>query len=170
MKTPVCFFCAKTGILCAKCQEKLNSGDITQEDVEMSKLLIEREGKYQQLKDCILHRTVSEGNLVVALVSCPSSRGVANTFWLSKLSRELSQALGKTVKVVEKTSNLKKLLEQIVHPARVIGTSIIWLPDGTSEVTLRIPRSDMRYAPADLQILEKIVRRISGERVHVVVI
>ena len=170
MKTPVCFFCAKTGILCAKCQEKLNSGEITQDDIEMTRLLMERENKYPQLKECTLHRTYSENRLTVVLITCPSSRGLINTIWLGKLSRELSQVLGRTVKVVEKTSNLKKLLEQIIYPARVIGTSIIWLPDGTSETTLRIPRADLRYLPASVSTLEKIIRKISGERVHVVVI
>jgi hypothetical protein len=39
MKTPICTFDAKTGILCNLCESKLESGQITQSDVESSIVL-----------------------------------------------------------------------------------------------------------------------------------
>ncbi len=39
LKTPICNFDAKTGILCDMCENKLESGQITPSDVEGSMIL-----------------------------------------------------------------------------------------------------------------------------------
>ena len=39
MKTPICTFDAKTGILCNLCESKLSSGQITESDVKGSMIL-----------------------------------------------------------------------------------------------------------------------------------
>lgn len=36
MKSPICPFDAKSGVLCSKCESKLESGGITRDDVEVS--------------------------------------------------------------------------------------------------------------------------------------
>ena len=42
MKSPICSFDAKSGVLCRKCETKLKSGSITQDDVEAAPAEIER--------------------------------------------------------------------------------------------------------------------------------
>jgi hypothetical protein len=49
MKTPICSFDAKTGILCSLCENKLKNGRLTQEDVEVSIRLTKLSGKNQEL-------------------------------------------------------------------------------------------------------------------------
>src|ERR687897_2904183 len=39
LKTPICSFDAKTGVLCGKCEERLRSNDLTRDEVEASVLL-----------------------------------------------------------------------------------------------------------------------------------
>lgn len=36
MKSPICPFDAKSGVLCSKCESKLESADITRDDVKAS--------------------------------------------------------------------------------------------------------------------------------------
>jgi transcription antitermination factor NusA-like protein len=165
MKTPICFFCAKSGVLCPRCQEKMDRGEITDADVEVSKWFINYEAKNPQLKDYTIHRTVKVGRMMIIMVS----GGVAsNRTLLAKVSKQLSDEKRMNVRIVEKTSSIKRLLEQIVTPARVMGANTVWLPDGSWESTIRMPRSDVRKMPLDPSAAEEAIRILSGETVHIV--
>ncbi|MDI9608952.1 MAG: transcription elongation factor NusA [Candidatus Verstraetearchaeota archaeon] len=163
MKTPICYFCAKSGVLCPRCQEKLDKGEITQADVEVSKWFIDHEVKNPQLKDYSILRTVKLPNMVIVMVS-----GGGNKALLSKVSKQLSDEKRTSVRIVEKTSSIKRLLEQIVTPARVMGANTVWLPDGSWESTIKMPKSDMRKMPIDPRSAEEAIRILTGEVIHIV--
>lgn len=165
MKTPICFFCAKSGVLCPRCQEKLDKGEITEADVEVSKWLIDYEAKNPQLKNYVIHKTVKVPKMIIIMVSGGSG---ADRALLTKLSRQLSDEKRANVRIVEKTSSIKRLLEQIVTSARVMGANTVWLPDGSWESTIRIPKSDIRKMPLDPKSAEEAIRILSGEVVHIV--
>lgn len=165
MRTPICFFCAKSGVLCPKCQEKLDKGEITKADIEISKWFIEHETKNPQLKDYTIHKTVELPRMMIVMVSGGSG---SNRAFLSKLSKQISEDKKIAVRVIEKSSSIKRLLEQIVVPARVIGANTVWLPDGSWESTIRIPRSDMKKMPIDAKSAEEAIKKLTGETIHIV--
>jgi len=165
LKTPICFFCAKSGVLCPRCQEKLDKGEVTEADVEVSKWFIDYEAKNPQLREYVIHRTVKVPKMMIIMVS---GGGGADRALLSKLSRQLSDEKRTNVRIVEKTSSIKRLLEQIVTPARVMGANTVWLPDGSWESTIRMPRSDLRKMPLDPKSAEEAIKMLAGEVVHIV--
>lgn len=165
MKTPVCLFCAKSGILCPKCQEKLEKGEISYDDVEVTKWFIEYESKNPQLKDCILQKTVNAGDLLIVMISCG---GKISRALLNKISKQMSIDMKKDVRLIEKTSSIKRLMEQMVYPARVIGANTVWLPDGSWESIIRIPKIDKRKIPMDSKLIEETIKKLTGEMVHLV--
>jgi transcription antitermination factor NusA-like protein len=165
LKTPICFFCAKSGVLCPRCQEKLDKGEVTEADVEVSKWFIDYEAKNPQLRDYVIHRTVKVPKMMIIMVS---GGGGADRALLTKLSRQLSDEKRTNVRIVEKTSSIKRRLEQIVTPARVMGANTVWLPDGSWESTIRMPRSDMRKMPLDPKSAEEAIKILAGEIIHIV--
>lgn len=165
MKTPICFFCAKSGVLCPRCQEKLDKGEVTEADVEVSKWFIDYEAKNPQLRDYVIHRTVKVPKMMIIMVS---GGGGADRALLTKLSRQLSDEKRTNVRIVEKTSSIKRLLEQIVTPTRVMGANTVWLPDGSWESTIRMPRSDLRKMPLDPKSAEEAIKILAGEVIHIV--
>jgi len=87
---------------------------------------------------------------------------------LQKVSKQLSDERKISVRIIEKTSSIKRLLEQIVTPARVMGANTVWLPDGSWESTIRIPRADQRKMPLDQRSAEEAIRILTGEVIHIV--
>ncbi len=165
MKTPICYFCAKSGVLCPRCQEKLDKGEVTEADVEVSKWFLDYEVKNSDLKDYVIHKTVKLPKMMIIMVSGGSN---ANRIQLQKVSKQLSDERKISVRIIEKTSSIKRLLEQIVTPARVMGANTVWLPDGSWESTIRIPRSDQRKMPLDQRSAEEAIRILTGEVIHIV--
>jgi transcription antitermination factor NusA-like protein len=165
LRTPICFFCAKSGVLCPRCQEKLDRGEISKADIEISKWFIEHETKTPQIKDLTIHKTVELPRMIIVMVS--GGKG-SNRALLTKLSKQLSEDKKAPVRVIEKSSSIKRLLEQIVVPARVIGANTVWLPDGSWESTIRIPRGDVKKMPVDARSAEEAIKKLTGETIHII--
>jgi len=141
----------------------LDKGEVTEADVEVSKWFIDYEAKSPQLRDYVIHRTVKVPKMMIIMV-----RGGANRALLTKVSKQLSDEKRTNVRIVEKTSSIKRLLEQIVTPARVMGANTVWLPDGSWESTIRMPRSDLRKMPLDPKSAEEAIKILAGEVIHIV--
>ena len=155
MKFPICTFCLKTGVLCVRCQEKLARGEVTELDLRVAKVFLELENRFPILKDIQYHKAFQHDNFTVILIS-----GAGNTLkplWL-RIARALGEKLGGEVRIVEKTSNLKLLVEQVITPCRLLGVNTLWLPDGTEENTIRVPRFDRRRLPARQEVLEDMIK------------
>jgi len=165
VKFPICTFCLKTGVLCARCQEKLARGEITELDLRVAKAFLELESKFSILKGIQYHKAIQHDNFTVVLISGAGS--TLRPLWL-RIARALGEKLESEVRVVEKTSNLKLLVEQIIAPCRLLGVNTLWLPDGTEENTIRVPRFDRRRLPAKQEVLEHIIKEITGKNVRFV--
>jgi len=168
VKMPICYFDIKSGVLCPQCQEKMRRGEITELDFRILKKLVELEekGRFPELKNITYHRAYQANKMVVILIS-----GAENTMrppW-TRIARILSEELGLKVRLVEKTNNLRLLVEQIISPCRLLGINILWLPDGSEENTIRIPRSDKRRLPARPEVIQQLIRDIAGVSARLII-
>ncbi|WP_456482667.1 hypothetical protein [Methanopyrus sp.] len=170
MELPICEVCAKTGLLCPGCEERLERGEITETDVEVSKKLVELKEEHPSLEDVALLRTIDTGNLVV-LVTKPGMAGKL-IGKRGRISRALSDHLGKKVRVVEEIENpkdvrqLRKLIQDLILPARLLSVNVVYEPDGERYKAV-IHHRDRHRVPADTEELEKAVKELTGIEVEV---
>ncbi|MEM0044693.1 MAG: transcription elongation factor [Desulfurococcaceae archaeon] len=163
MKYPLDKICIKSGVFCPSCQRKIESGAVTVDDIEVLKALINLEDKLKFLKKGEYLRSLSIADEVVVLVK-NGFEGVE----IATLEKELSSSIGKRVKVVEYTSDLKKLIEQIIAPASLLGVNKIWLPTGEEMINIRISRRDRKYLARSKEQYELLIERISGTKAKII--
>ncbi|MEM1546078.1 MAG: hypothetical protein QXY40_05730 [Candidatus Methanomethylicia archaeon] len=165
MKIPICHFCAKSKILCPICQDKLNKGEISQADIEVSEILIELEEKYPQIRDIALVKAVKPmPNIILALyISKDELRQI-----LSRISKEIQDKKGILLKFVKRTSSIRKIMDDIISPARVVSINTIWLPDGSWESNIYISPRDRKKLPLPPELIEKIVYDLINEKIHII--
>ena len=65
MKTAICAFCAQTGMLCKDCQTKLNSGDISDTDIQISKVAVEFEKLHQNTSNVTILNTIEKPEFII---------------------------------------------------------------------------------------------------------
>jgi len=70
--------------------------------------------------------------------------------------------------VIEESSSLKKIIEDIIAPASLLGVNTVWLPDGTNEKKIRVRQSDSKRLPASTRVLETVINQLTGEKVRFV--
>jgi len=165
VKIPICHFCAKSKILCPICQDKLNKGEISQADIEVSEILIELEEKYPQIRDIALVKAVKPmPNIILALyISKDELRQI-----LSRISKEIQDKKGILLKFVKRTSSIRKIMDDIISPARVVSINTIWLPDGSWESNIYISPRDRKKLPLPPELIEKIVYDLINEKIHII--
>ncbi|MBD3187294.1 hypothetical protein GF325_10725, partial [Candidatus Bathyarchaeota archaeon] len=69
-KLPCCIACAKSDILCYSCQERLESGDLTDLDLDIAEFLLELEEEDPDLglSEIKFYKSIDLGNLIIMIV------------------------------------------------------------------------------------------------------
>lgn len=168
MKANVCRICAITGILCTSCSEKHARGVLTDLDIKVARemyLLEDKRpeiGKMEMIKAYNV-KTRNGREAIVVIVRHPS---FLDTHFLRALSRDLSSRLKRPVKVVQDLGEFRKTVSQLVHPARVVSVSTVWLPDGTTEYDVFISRKDLNRMFIDVDSIKKVAKNLTGRYVR----
>ena len=158
MKTVLCSFCLKSGILCQKCSDKLRSGEISELDLRVARLLLSLEEKYPALQNVYFHGAVDAGKTLAVIVGpgdVPRLLGFGG-----KIIRALGEETGKSIRVLEYGVDDRKFLEDLFAPLSIVTINTIWLPDGTTETRVILKKRRGSQPPFDVKALKEIARKV----------
>jgi len=158
MKTELCSFCLKSGILCQKCSAKVKSGEISQIDLKVARLLLSLEEKYPSLQSMCFYRAIEVEKTLAIIVGhgdVPRLLGYSG-----KIIKALSDETGKNVRVLEYGVDDRKFLEDLFMPFSILTINTIWLPDGTTETRVILKRKRGAQLPFDLKALKEIASKV----------
>jgi transcription antitermination factor NusA-like protein len=153
LKTPICTFDAKTGILCNVCESKLESGEITESDVKGSIILTKLAQKNPQLDKMTLINSKEIDDEVVLIFKSSDVRLIRSNPNLYDLIR---QSFEKNVWIVESNSNDRRFLENLFFPVRIDNINFIWLPDGHKLTRVIINRKINDLKDSTIDVIKKI--------------
>jgi len=136
MTLPICDICAKTGVLCSKCEIKLKEGKISKLDIELSKLIYSLGNG-----EIGFERAIDAVNFIIILTKKENigkiiGKGGDNI-------RHLSNTLGKQIRVIG-TGNLDEIIYDFVAPARIIGINTVYKPEGVVVRRVKINKKDRK--------------------------
>ena len=154
LKTPICTFDAKTGILCNLCESKLEIGQITQFDVEGSIILSKLAQKNTEVNKMTLVSANEIGNEQILVMKNSDVRSIRSN---TNLSSAINNAFGRNVWVVESDSNDRRFLENLFHPIHLGSVNLVWLPDGSKLTRVVMNKSDINsMQESRLETIKKI--------------
>jgi transcription antitermination factor NusA-like protein len=158
VKTILDAFCIKSGILCRKCQEKIEKGQITDLDLKIIRLLSDLEKENPALQDVTYHKAVeADGNLAILVDRRDMSKMLAGG---AKIVHIISDSLGKTVKILGFGGDDRKFLEDLFSPLSILTLNTIWIPDGSTETKVILTGRQPRRMPVDLEIVKKLAKQL----------
>ena len=158
MKTELCSFCLKSGILCQKCSAKVKAGEISELDLRIARLLLSLEEKYPSLQNVCFYKAVDVNKTLAVIVGhgdVPRLLGYGG-----KIIKAISDETGKSVRVLEHGVNDRKFLEDLFIPLSILTINTIWLPDGTTETRVILKRKRSAQMPFDLKALKEIAHTV----------
>lgn len=158
MKTELCSFCLKSGILCQKCLAKVKSGEITELDLKIARLLLALEEKYPSLQNVYFHKAVDADRTLAVIVGpgdVPRLLGYGG-----KIIKALGEEVGRSIRVLEYGVDDRKFLEDLFAPLSIVTINTIWLPDGTTETRVILKKRRGSQPPFDVKALKEIARKV----------
>ena len=153
----LCSFCLKSGILCQKCSAKVKSGEVTETDLRVARLLLSLEEKFPSLQNVYFHKTVeTDGTLaiVVGPGDVPRLLGYGG-----KIIKTLGEETGRNIRVLENGVDNRKFLEDLFAPLNILTINTIWLPDGSTETRVILGRKRGRSS-LDVKALKEIASKV----------
>ena len=160
MKTALCNFCLKSGILCPKCSKKVKTGEISQTDLKIARLLLSLENENPSLQDVYFHKAIEADDLLALIVEhgdMPRLLGQGR-----KVVKALEEKMGKTIRVLEHGVDERKFLEDLFAPLSIITINTIWLPDGTTETRAILKKRGRRPPAIKVEALKEIAKKVRG--------
>ena len=166
MNTPLCSICLKNfPLICGNCQEKIDSGEITELGVKVARILISLEDQFPALKDITFKQTLQSNGLIIILVNRGDVRRILTA--RRHIIRHLENELNTKVRFVEESRNPQHILRDLIRPVRIQGVNTIWLPDNSFERKVRISSRDRDQVPISLEEIEKIIYELTNERIRI---
>ena len=147
-------------MLCSKCQAKLKSGEVSQEDLKIARLLLSLENEYPSLQDVYFHKAVDTDDVMAIIIGqgdMPRLLGLGG-----KVVRAIGESTGKTIRILEHGVDDRKFLEDLFAPLSIITINTIWLPDGTTETRVILRKRGRRPPPINVEALKEIAQKIRG--------
>ncbi|HMK94390.1 MAG TPA: hypothetical protein VK536_03215 [Candidatus Limnocylindrales bacterium] len=158
MKTELCSFCLKSGMLCQKCSAKVKAGEISEVDLRIARLLLSLEEKYPILQNVCFYKAVDVDKTLAIIVGhgdVPRLLG-----YNGKIVKAIGDETGKNVKVLEYGVDDRKFLEDLFIPFSILTINTIWIPDGTTETRVILKRKRGAQLPLDLKALKEIASKV----------
>jgi transcription antitermination factor NusA-like protein len=165
VKTVLDAFCVKSGILCRKCQEKIEKGQITDLDLKIIRLLTELEKENPALQDVTYHKAVEAENNVVILVDRRDMGKILSGG--AKTVHAISDSIGKKVKILSYGGDDRQFLEDLLSPLSILTLNTIWIPDGSTETKAIISCREPRRMPVDLALVKGLAKDIRNMSLRV---
>jgi transcription antitermination factor NusA-like protein len=165
VKTVLCSFCLKSGILCQKCSARLKSGEISELDVKIACLLVSLEEKYPSLQNVYFHRAVEAGKTLAVIVGHGDVPRLLS--YGGRIIRALSEETGKSIRVLEEGVDERKFLEELFAPLSIMTINTIWLPDGSTETRAILRKRRGAQLPFDVKALKEFAQKIRNMTLRV---
>ena len=157
MKTPICAFDAKTGILCAKCETKLRLGHLTQADIEGAIKITKLAEHNQDInKFTMISAAKVDDDFILILRGSDIIILRANT----SLSKKLEDEFQGKIWFVEAEATDRRFLENLFFPAKVLTVNLIWLPDGIKLTKVIVTGRSHSEWHTNIERIKKIAKEI----------
>jgi hypothetical protein len=159
VRTQLCEFCLRSGMLCSKCQEKIRSGAVDDLYMRVAQFLLDLENQYTSLQKAQLDRVLQVGGFLVLVVG----RGDRRKFMDQggKLTREIREKFKRRALIIEDGVSDRGFLEDLFSNQHIVTINIIWLPDGTTETRVVLQgRGAKRLSKKRMRALTNVAKRV----------
>ena len=152
-------------MLCQRCLARVKSGEISELDLKIARLLLFLEEKYPSLQNVHFHKAVDVNNTLAVVVGqgdVPRLLGYGG-----KIIKALGAEVGKAIRVLEYGAEDRKFLEDLFAPLSIVAINTIWLPDGTTETRIILRKRRGRRSPFNVKALKDIARKVRNMTLRV---
>ncbi len=165
MEAPICNRCLASRVLCSSCSEKLRKGEISEIDIQVSREMFFLRKRIKDINHLKICKVLENKNSIVVLLGDGDLDKLTGK--VLAVVRTLSRRLNKRVRLVENTSNVKKLVEEFISPVKLLGLTVKFLPNNQEVYKIIISKEDMNKLPIKKEEIENFLKKITKKEFHI---
>ncbi len=162
---PACKSCVSSGFLCSSCQKKLDTGVLTQFELDLAKdlLILEEEDRFNFLKNISFYKAIDFEDVVIFVIGKKDKL---------KINQKLINWLKETYEVedlilIEQTKNPRAVLESLIAPSKLISLNEIFLATGDVEFKGVLIKKDQEVILFTKEELEELIFELTGNKIRI---
>lgn len=164
---PACLTCVNSGFLCNSCQKRLDTGQLTEFELDLAKDLVElEENEHEQfgfLKDISFYKAIDYEDVVIIEVGNKDKL---------KFTQELMDWIRESYKIdkiilIEKTNKPRSVVESLIAPSKLVSLNEIFLATGDIEFKAVIRNSDRNNILFTSNELEELIYELTGNTTRI---
>ena len=122
--------------------------------------------KFPALKNMNFYKSIQAGSVLIIVVGKAEIASFIGP--RGKLIKLLQEKFNSNIRIIEKVTDLKKTLEDLIVPAELLGMNKIYLPTGEIESKARLKLGDQNRLPASTSVLEEVIYHLTNEKIRIV--
>ena len=162
---PACVTCISSGFLCASCQEKLDTGEISEFDLDLAKDLLKlaETEEFSFLKNISFYKSIDFEDVVIIIVGLKDKIKISPKLinWI-KETYEIE-----TLILIEKTRKPRPVIEALIAPYKLLSLNEIFLATGDIEFKAVLSKKDEESILFTKEELEDLVLEITENVIRV---
>ncbi len=132
MKAPICNVCLKSSDeLCSMCEDKHESGEISDTDIKISRILYELSQEYTSLQDSDVKKAFDTEKVIVIVTEEGDGAKVVGRS--GEIVKEIADQVGKSIRVIEKSGEDLETIKGLLSPAEVESVNTVFTPEGQTK-------------------------------------
>jgi transcription antitermination factor NusA-like protein len=141
------------------CKEKLEEGEITETDIEVSRILYELSKEYASLKDSEIEKVFDTENVVIIVTAEGDGAKVVGRS--GEIVKEVASQVDKSIRVVERSQDDLETIKGLLSPAEVESVNTVFTPEGQSK---KIVVSDEYQGKINITEgeFEEVINQVTG--------
>jgi len=126
MRAPLCEVCLSSDILCQGCAGKLQTGELSQMEVDVSRFVFGLSDKLHSLKEATIRKIIDGDVMLIVAAKGDGAKLVGKG---GAEVKALAKQWGKSIRVLEE-NEFRQFVSELLHPLTVTGINRLYTPDG----------------------------------------
>ena len=164
MQAPICEVCLKSDILCSGCQEKLNAGRITKNDVNICRYLYSLSERMRSIRDIKVIRAIDCGTLIIITGRGDAAKLVGRD---GVIVKKIAKEFKKSIRILEEAPNFREFIEELVSPASINGINTLF-KENQEVYKIRVPATQRNQVMITPESFSQIISNFYNRKVELV--
>lgn len=159
MRAPLCEVCLSSNILCQGCSGKLEQGELSQADVDVSRFVWGLSEKLHSLKEATIRKIIDGDVLLIVAAKGDGAKLVGKG---GAVVKALAKQWGKSIRVLEE-NDFRTFTAELLHPLTVTGVNTLYTPEG-EVLRVRIPTAQKPRSMMTPEGFSSMMQKLYGQK------